>query len=172
MRQIALNSYRHYKVVPTSDGMVLLEFGEACPEMGDREEYDDSEGRVVATIGKGEEVQFIAHQYITMLDPADFEDTGVMCGDDFMFRLRTDSAWWAEGDLARDMQERVNEAYGEDVPWDVIRESYEGDRCSSCQTVFDDPVGEDKCPCCDAEGFMCSGIQVTWKLQEEFVNFP
>lgn len=173
MRQIILNSFNHYKVVPTPEGnMILMEFGDACPGMGDREEYDDSEGRVVATIEKGEEIQFITNQYITMLDPADFEGRGVLCGDDFMVSLNKDNAWWADGAFARDMQERVNEAYEEEVPWEVIQDAYVVDRCSACDTLFDDPIEEDKCPDCEAEGCMSTGLQVTWKLQEEFVRFP
>lgn len=90
IQQIRLDCGKHYEIRARGGSLVLFEYPEECPGMGEREDYSPHEGSPVATWSRGERVEFLWG--VTVGAPEETE--GVMCGDDFRYHIDTNRRGW------------------------------------------------------------------------------
>jgi hypothetical protein len=89
---IELDSFRHYRVRRTPDGLIeVLEHpARPCPAM-DEGEVDREGGMVIATLKEGEEAEFVLGRFAAAVPPEAFASVrDIWCGDDFIQLLRGD----------------------------------------------------------------------------------
>lgn len=79
-RIVELDSFCHYQIVERDGRRILLEYGDECPGMGDRNPYTEDEALPKATWAPGEEVIFVTRMIVSTGKVTD----EIMCGDDFL----------------------------------------------------------------------------------------
>ena len=85
MQTVQLDSYYHYKTIERDGKIILLEYpDDACPGMGDREEFTEDEAEEIASWEPGEVVRFVLLEYTGTLDATD----RVICGDDIKYEIQ------------------------------------------------------------------------------------
>lgn len=85
-RKFVLDSFDHFGLRRVDGKILIFAFGDMCPQMGDREEFDvDTEGRLVFTHEDGRpfilRTKGFPKRWVTV--PPDIREEVVICGDDF-----------------------------------------------------------------------------------------
>lgn len=100
MQKLFINSFFHYQIIERNGKNVLIQFGDLCPKMGHRKEYDVSEGVECGAWSKDEFVSFNydlsnathlseeerADNHIAEANPG--PTRGIECGDDFRYHIQ------------------------------------------------------------------------------------